>query len=116
MSRMKAKAPVDDASLCHEAVYGKRNAQGTIIFLVWFLAAFLFCLLLCIKVECSCVPLLTAMLISIAIFHQISCGIYVYSTEKPVEYGVCTGSSLYKLLLAPCIVWFPMIQKLMFLL
>ena len=37
------------------------------------------------------------LLILIAIFHRISCGIYVYSTGNPVEYGFCVGPSLYKL-------------------
>lgn len=37
------------------------------------------------------------------------CGIYVYSTRNPVEYGFCTASSLYKPL--PFIVRLPMIQR-----
>ena len=51
---------------------------------------FVFVLLSCTKVECSCVyiPLVNLlMLILIAIFHRISCGIY--STGNPVEYGFC---------------------------
>ena len=67
-------------------------------FLVWFLVAFLSCFAVIYK---------SRMLFWLTVEYY--CGIYVYSTRNPVEYGFCTASSLYKPL--PFIVWLPMIQR-----